>query len=135
MTLKDELTATFDGLLDWHQERSILEVTELLCDIMKKHGVARLDLAKRIGKSKGFISQLLDGTANMTIRTMSDMFVALGYEFHPVATALDKKAETVIELGVSHLSWGSADTAITPASNYIVSNGSVFLDNMATPAA
>lgn len=96
MTIKEELTATFEGLCEWHQERSILETTELICEIMEKAGISRVQLAERLGKSKGFISQLLDGTANMTIRTMSDMFVALGYQFHPSTSPLSEQPPATV---------------------------------------
>lgn len=81
-TLTDRLTETEDGMRLFQQERTILEVTELICETMDKQGVCRSDLAKRIGKSKGYITQLLDGRTNMTLRTMSDVFVALGSSLH-----------------------------------------------------
>ena len=60
------------------RRRTILEVTELICQVMEEKGISRTELAKRLGKSKGYISQLLDGEANMTVRTISDVFTALG---------------------------------------------------------
>jgi AraC-like DNA-binding protein len=74
-----------DPLL-WHQERSILETTDLICNLMERDGVSRSELARRLKKTAGYVTQLLDGTANMTIRTISDVFFVLGYEFHPHST-------------------------------------------------
>ena len=75
--------ASKDGALLWNQERSILDTTELICDVMQKSGVTRADLADLLGKTRGYVSQLLDGTANMTVRTISDVFTVMGYEFVP----------------------------------------------------
>ena len=66
----------------FQQERAILEATELICEIMAAEQVSRTELAKRLGKTKGYVTQLLDGQANMTIRTMSDIFLVLGRTLH-----------------------------------------------------
>ncbi|WP_437203467.1 helix-turn-helix domain-containing protein [Planctomicrobium sp. SH664] len=87
--LRDELTSTETGRREWQQERSILDTTELICEMMYEQGLSRADLAKRLGKSKGYISKFLDGTTNMTIRTISDVFGCLGYEFHPTRKPID----------------------------------------------
>ncbi len=66
----------------FQQERAIYEATELLEDVMRETGVTRTELAKRLGKSKGWVTQLLDGEANKTIRTIADAFAVLGREYH-----------------------------------------------------
>lgn len=81
-SLTEKLTRDADGMRLYQQERAILEVTETLCQLMEEDGVSRSELAQRLGKSKGYISQLLDGRTNMTIRTISDAFVALGRALH-----------------------------------------------------
>jgi len=65
----------------YQQERAIYEVTELLESLMADLGITRAELAKRLGKTRGWVTQLLDGDANKTIRTMADAFAVLGYEF------------------------------------------------------
>jgi len=61
------------------QEELILEVTETICDILEKEKISRKELADRLGKSKGFISQLLNGGRNLTLRTVADILHVLGY--------------------------------------------------------
>jgi transcriptional regulator with XRE-family HTH domain len=61
------------------QEELILEVTETICDILENEKVSRKELADRLGKSKGFISQLLNGGRNLTLRTVADILHVLGY--------------------------------------------------------
>ncbi len=65
----------------FQQERAIYEVAELIESVMKEEGVTRSALAKRLGRSKGWVTQLLDGQANKTIRTVADVFAVLGREY------------------------------------------------------
>ena len=62
------------------QEELILEVTETICDLLEKEKISRKELADRLGKSKGFISQLLNGGRNLTLRTVADILHVLGYK-------------------------------------------------------
>jgi transcriptional regulator with XRE-family HTH domain len=61
------------------QEDLILEVTETLCELLEKEKISRKELADRLGKSKGFISQLLNGGRNLTLRTVADILHVLRY--------------------------------------------------------
>lgn len=81
-SLTKQLTSTADGMRLYQQERAILEVTETVCRLMEEQGVTRSELAKRINKNKSHVTQLLDGEANMTVRTISDMFGALDRAVH-----------------------------------------------------
>lgn len=81
-TLTERLTKTKEGMRLYQQERAILDVTELICQVMEDQAVNRSELATRIGKTKGYVTQLLDGRTNMTVRTMSDVFVALERAIH-----------------------------------------------------
>src|SRR4030066_2380077 len=58
----------------------IMEVTETLCELLEKEKVSRKELAERLGKSKGFVSQLLNGGRNLTLRTVADILHVLGYK-------------------------------------------------------
>jgi len=73
------------------QEKLILEVTEEIARLMVTQGVRRSELAKKLGKTKSSITQLLDGTSNLQIRTISDVLWALGAKLHvraePLATS------------------------------------------------
>ena len=62
------------------QEDLIMEVTEKLCELLEKEKVSRKELADRLGKSKGFVSQLLNGGRNLTLRTVADILHVLGYK-------------------------------------------------------
>jgi transcriptional regulator with XRE-family HTH domain len=58
----------------------IMEVTETLCELLEREKVSRKELADRLGKSKGFVSQLLNGGRNLTLRTVADILYVLGYK-------------------------------------------------------
>jgi transcriptional regulator with XRE-family HTH domain len=82
--MSEEITSTEDGMRIWQQERVIFEVTEKICELMDRENVTRAELADRLGKkTRGYITQLLSGNSNMTLRTVSDVFLALGRQFHP----------------------------------------------------
>ncbi|HUY91353.1 MAG TPA: helix-turn-helix transcriptional regulator [Pirellulales bacterium] len=72
----------------FQQERLIVAVTELICKVMKQDGVKRIDLAHALGKTKGRISQYLDGEKNLTLRTVADIFTALGLRMQVSAEPL-----------------------------------------------
>ncbi len=72
---------TTDPVLE--QEHLILDVTEMIVELMNERGVTRSELADRLGKTKGHVSQLLSGSRNLTLRTLSDIFVALDFRFCP----------------------------------------------------
>ncbi len=60
------------------QELLITEVTEAIWKVMQETGVTKSELAQRIQKTKGYVSQVLSGSRNMTLRTLSDICFALG---------------------------------------------------------
>jgi transcriptional regulator with XRE-family HTH domain len=62
----------------FQQERLVVEITELMCKAMKESGVKRGQLAEMLNKSKGRITQILNGETNLTLRTVADVFTALG---------------------------------------------------------
>lgn len=62
------------------QGELIMEVTETICELLEKEQISRKELAERLGKSKGFVSQLLNGGRNLTLRTVADILHVLGYK-------------------------------------------------------
>ena len=75
----------------------IMEVTETLCELLEKEKISRKELAERLGKSKGFISQLLNGGRNLTLRTVADILHVLGYKVSLIPQKL-RQESNVIEL-------------------------------------
>lgn len=61
------------------QEEIIMDVTENFCEILEREKIKKSTLAKFMGKTKGYISQLLGGGRNLTLRSMADLAFHLGY--------------------------------------------------------
>lgn len=59
------------------QERLILDVTEQLAGALEKSRVTQAELARRMERTPGFVSQLLGGGRNLTLRTIADIAAAL----------------------------------------------------------
>lgn len=60
------------------REDLIYNVTEELLVQMEELGVTKLELARRLGKSRSYVTQLLSGARNMTLGTLSDICFELG---------------------------------------------------------
>lgn len=70
------------------QEELILDVTCTLAEALDREGMMKTSLAQNLGRTKGFVSQLLAGGRNLTLRTIADMADALGYR---VKVVLEKE--------------------------------------------
>lgn len=82
MTVVEEFVQNPDNMRLFQQERAIYEVTDLLESLMEEVGISRAELAKKLGKTPGWVTQLMDGERNKTIRTVADAFAVLGHEYH-----------------------------------------------------
>ena len=83
------------------QERLILDVTEQLAGALENGGVTRAELARRMGRTPGFVSQLLGGGRNLTLRTVADIAAALSLRpsFKLSSRRISAAAETVVDIG------------------------------------
>lgn len=70
--------ATQDERRVFEQEGLILDVTEEIWKVMEEKGWNKSELASALGKSKSYVTQLMNGNRNMTLRTLSDIAFALG---------------------------------------------------------
>ena len=62
------------------RENLIYNVTEDLLVILEDKGVSKSELARRLGKSRAYVTQVLSGSRNMTLGSLSDFCFALGIE-------------------------------------------------------
>lgn len=60
------------------REEIVYNVTEDLLVILEDMELSKKDLAKKLGKSKSYVSQVLSGARNMTLGTLSDICFAIG---------------------------------------------------------
>jgi len=79
------------------QEQLLFDATELISRAMVQQNVSKSELAKRIGKSKAYVTQVLSGQTNMTLRTLSDLAEALGYDVE--LGAINLRTSQTVQVG------------------------------------
>ena len=72
-----KLFSDLEGTALYWEEKSILDFTIDLYNLMKKRGVNRKELAGRLGTSPAYITRVLKGDANFTIKSMVKLVRAL----------------------------------------------------------
>ena len=82
------------------REDLIYNVTEDVLVLMERLDVSKKELARRLGRSKSYVTQLLGGARNMTLGTLSDICFALGTA--PRITILDDDSGITGEYGEAH---------------------------------
>ena len=60
----------FKDDVEFYTEEIILDFTEKIVTVMEEMGINRAELARKLGVSKAFITKLLNGNPNLTIKTM-----------------------------------------------------------------
>jgi transcriptional regulator with XRE-family HTH domain len=88
MTLADQIASSPERMKNFQRERLATEITELICRLMIEKKVTRAELASRLGKSRPYVTKLLGAGTNLTVRTLSDVFHALGCSLRVVDTPL-----------------------------------------------
>lgn len=91
-TLGEKYLRDSDNLRLVMQESAIYRVTDLIEEKMAAHNISRAQLANLMKRSRGWVTQMLDGEGNKTIRTVADALAVLGYEFKPVAERIEETA-------------------------------------------
>jgi transcriptional regulator with XRE-family HTH domain len=72
----------FKDDVDFLTESAILDLTEKIVDKMNMSGLSRVELSRKLGVSKPFVTKLLSGNPNMTIKTMVSIAHALECELN-----------------------------------------------------
>jgi transcriptional regulator with XRE-family HTH domain len=106
------------------QERLIVEATELIVSLMQKGGVTKAELARRLGRSRAYVTQLLRGPQNMTVRTFADVALALGARIvlRPASPEVRERASRpaqefrLVPAVALSPQWRLSDGALTPLS-------------------
>jgi transcriptional regulator with XRE-family HTH domain len=61
-------------------ETLVAEASEVIARLMAEQNLSKADLARRLNKSRAWVTQLLSGKANMTVRTLAEVAYTLGAE-------------------------------------------------------
>lgn len=88
--------STFDKFIEdparrriFEQERILVDATELLARVMEVRGTKRSELAAELGRSKAYVTQMLRGDQNLTLKTLADVFCVLKYRLLMIADPLE----------------------------------------------
>ena len=73
------------------------DASDLIARLMHEQKISKADLARRLGKSRAWVTQLLNGRANMTVRTLAEVVFYLDGEVkihaEPANSLVGNKAE------------------------------------------
>lgn len=72
-----EVFAEAQSRVDFWEEDAVLSFTDDLCLAMDRAGTSRAELARKLGTSQAYITKVLRGDANFTLRTMARLAFAL----------------------------------------------------------
>jgi len=97
----------FESDLEFRTEEVIIAFTEKVVAAMRERDMSRVELAQRLGVSKAFVTKLLNGNPNLTIRTMVSLAAALEcdllVDIQPRAkSSHDRLLKTKRETGVAY---------------------------------
>jgi len=117
----------FQGLLDrikametYDSEVARDEVSNQIDALMKKENVSKAELARRLQKSRAYVTKILQGNANFTLDTLVRIAKVLGYKFAPSFVPLEAEWQPA---GAIHLSAKAArkasDLSVDEEENYI----------------
>ena len=65
-----------------NRARFLEEATHGIYALLETNGKNRSWLARRLGKSRAFVSKILEGSHNFTLETLADVYLALGKSAH-----------------------------------------------------
>lgn len=68
--------------VEFQTELSIIDLNEKIIAKMAERKVSRAELARRLGVSKAFITKMLNGNPNMTIKTINSLALALDCQLY-----------------------------------------------------
>jgi transcriptional regulator with XRE-family HTH domain len=77
-TTLDELMQDPEFRREFAVEGFIAETAQVIWDLMEQRNMKQADVARLLKKTPAFVSQLLNGKANMTVRTLAEVAYALG---------------------------------------------------------
>jgi len=92
MSIYDRITSSPERLKNFQRERLEMEITELICQVMEEQSISRAELARRLGKSRAYVTKVLRDGSNLTVKTISDVFFALGRSLRVVERPLSVRS-------------------------------------------
>lgn len=69
------------GRVTYEAERLVMRINEQIVERMEAQNVTRTELANRLNVNKAYVTRMLNGTPNMTLKTLASVGVALKCRF------------------------------------------------------
>ena len=116
MTIRGSLQrtiASYEGDAEFEFEELLLEVNEQIVAQLQRSGMRRSELADKLGVSRAFVTKLLSGEENVTLKTLVRVANALGTkvqfeigsedagQWETIASAPVPSGRAQIELGLA----------------------------------
>ena len=77
-----DLLAKYEQDDDYQISGLKVEIAEKIYSAMEKGGVSQAELARRLGKSRAYITKILQGNVNFTLETLAKISQALDCNLH-----------------------------------------------------
>lgn len=100
-----ELLPTPEDQRDYGRERCRIALAEAIGQGIEDSGLSRTEIAEKLGVTKGYVSQVLSGKRNMTIKTLADLLWVSDRELVDVST---QPLGVIMTTPESALEWTSA---------------------------
>ena len=98
------------------EDRASYEFGAQLSEALLRKGITRAELAKRIGKSRPYVTQVLRDGHNLTIRTMTELASAAGFGLHVMLFENEGEGGPIyVEPGPC---WGAMNVTMTEQVTY-----------------
>jgi transcriptional regulator with XRE-family HTH domain len=78
-------------------ERAILDASELIHNAMKEKSLNQKQLAEILGVTKGYVSRLLSGHENLSVKNVALVLHALGYSYKQEIVPINRSEERTFE--------------------------------------
>jgi transcriptional regulator with XRE-family HTH domain len=104
---------------EYAQTSAVLDAADLISEAMEAQGLNQKDLASKLGVSKGYVSRLLSGNENMTVKSVARVLHVLGYHYQQT---LVSRVTTVKSSNIVHFIDYVEDQDIEPGTPTISTN-------------
>jgi len=118
-TLYDEYMEDEEFARIMAQEELIMDVTEGFSKMLEEEKLTRSGLADTMRKTRGYISQILNGRRNITLRSLAEIAYHLGYH---VNVRFNKRKEKNKNVGLV-FKWNMAQKNALPSPKVNVADG------------
>ena len=86
----DQLQQTDQGRREFAKEELAFAAAELISELMESQNISKVELAKKIERSKSHVTQILSGSRNMTMHTLAELAFMLGHTVKVRAEPISK---------------------------------------------